>query len=306
MNSKFRLSVILLTMFTGTWNLLHANIDMLMPDTLVLKDGTRLKGLIVDNKSDSVTIQRSHNEITVPKSKIVRILDESDDVSYFTEMQRKGSLPPWRMIVNDLRLHDKIKKFEQIPATVIDVGEFKNVPYQSFRINGDVELNIYGDPDDPAAVEIGVYGSRKNDRKLHAMLRQYLAGYLTSREEIKALYSIPPETGGAADAGDVRLWIMLPDHPEAFDGWWVGISNPKHLDKIRLSDAEYERLVRPADEVFDKEGNVLTSAWREEEVSLSRRVSQMGNSAKVFMRGFYRDAEGRFQMIYQDLPTLTQ
>ncbi len=280
---------------------LHAIAPNMAPDTIFLKNGTEVKGIIVENTSDSVTIQQAYSEVTVSKEDIVRIRDEADDSAYFASMQRRGSLPPWRLIVNDLRLHDKIKSFEQVPATVIAGGEFKNVPYQSFRINGDIEMNIYGDPDDPAAVEVGVYGRRKNDRRLHQMLRQYLAGYLTSRDELRALYSIPP-TGGSADAGDMRLSVTLPDDPDSYGAWWVGVSNPKQLDQIRMSDEDYAKLVRPVEEVFDKDGKVLSSAWRDEEVSLSRRISQMGEDAQVFLRGFYRDENGRFQMIFQDLP----
>jgi len=280
---------------------LHADQASMSPDTIFLKDGTSVKGIIVENTSDAVTVQQAYSEVTVPKSDVVRIWDEADDSAYFASMQRRGTLPPWRVIVNDLRLHDKIKNFEQVPATVIDVGEYKNVPYQSFRINHDIELNIYGDPDDPAAVEVGVYGMRKNDRRLHQMLRQYLAGYLTSRDELRALYSIPT-TGGFADAGDMRLTVTLPDDPDSYGAWWVGVSNPKQLDEVRMSDKEYAKLVRPMDEVFDKDGNVLSSAWREEEVNLSRRIAQMGDRAQVFLRGFYRDENGRFQMIFQDLP----
>jgi hypothetical protein len=45
----------------------------------------------------------------------------------------------------------------QIPATVIDVGRLSYVPYSSFQIGDDRELNVYGDPDAPACVEIGLY-----------------------------------------------------------------------------------------------------------------------------------------------------
>jgi hypothetical protein len=38
---------------------------------------------------------------------------------------------------------------QQIPATVIDVGDLANVPYVSFA-GKDIELNVYGDPASPA------------------------------------------------------------------------------------------------------------------------------------------------------------
>ena len=73
---------------------------------------------------------------------------------------------------------------------MIDVADFRNVPYKSFRVNEDVELNIYGDPENPAGVELGIYGPQSADKKLRKLLRGYLAGFLTTREEIAALYSL--------------------------------------------------------------------------------------------------------------------
>lgn len=274
--------------------------DPMSPDRLLLKDGRRLEGLIVSNTADAVTIQKSHMEYTVPKSEILRIFDEDDSATYFSQPQRSGSLPPWRVIANDMRVHDRIRTFEQIPATVIDNGEYRNVPYLSFRINGDVELNIYGDPDDPAAVEVGTYGARRNNDQLKTMLRQYLAGYLTTREEIGALYKIPL-SGGERRAGGMRLSITPPDAPDAYGAWWVSVSNPAALEKVRLNDAEYARLVTPMKDVFDRNGKVLDSAWTGREVSLSRRASRSDGNAEVFLRGFYRDAEGRFQLVYDTL-----
>src|SRR5687768_9260968 len=48
---------------------------------------------------------------------------------------------------------------KQIPATVVDVGQLKFIPYLSFRVGEDRELNVYGDPAAPACVEIGLYRS---------------------------------------------------------------------------------------------------------------------------------------------------
>jgi hypothetical protein len=49
-----------------------------------------------------------------------------------------------------------ITSLRQIPATVVDKGVMRNVPYLSFQ-SGDYELNVYGDPDNPAGVEIGIH-----------------------------------------------------------------------------------------------------------------------------------------------------
>lgn len=266
------------------------------PDSLVLSNGTVVRGLIIKNTSDSVLLQHKMKEIDYPKKDIVRINDNVDSSAVFTEMNRKGKLPSWRVIANDLRTHDAIKSLVEIPATVIDNGEFKNVPYKSFRVNNDVELNIYGDPENPAGIELGIYGPKSGNLRLRKVLRGYLAGFLTTRDEIKALYSLNLDKG-IAEASDLTLEITPKDAPDAYGAWWVSLYNRKDLQSVRLSDGEYARLVRPVNEVIDKDGRVISGGWTRKDAHLSRKMQDLGESAKVILRGFYRDDSGVFRLI---------
>ena len=296
MNSarKLVLAIIFCVGFGGS--LRAADDSFRAPDSLVLKDGRVVRGLIIRNSADSVLIQHENKEDEYPKNKIVRINDNADTGATYTEMNRKGKLPSWRVIANDLRTNDAIKSLVEIPATVIDVGDFKNVPYKSFRVNNDVELNIYGDPEDPAGVELGIYGPRSGNKRLRKILRGYLAGFLTTREEIAALYSLNLEKG-ITQAGNIILEITPKDAPDAYGAWWVSLYNRKDLERVRLSDAEYARLVRPVNEVIDKRGRVISGGWSEKDARRSKKINQMGDSAKVLLRGFYRDDQGVFRLI---------
>lgn len=266
------------------------------PDSLVLKDGRTVRGLIIRNSVDSVTLQHEFQEVTYPKSEIVRIRDEADIGVLFTDIHRRGDLPSWRVIANDLRLHDEIKSFEEIPATAVTVGEFRNVPYKSFRVNQDIELNIYGDPNDPCGIELGIYGKRKANARLQGLLRAYLAGFLTTREELAALYSLNFKKSKAV-GGDMTFEVTAPDADDAFNAWWLSIYNARDLDAIRLSDAEYARLTKPADQVIDRRGRVLTKDWTAEDLDLSWRRDTAGQQAPILPRGFYRDKNGAFRLL---------
>jgi hypothetical protein len=266
------------------------------PDSLVLKNGSVVHGLIIKNTRDSVLLQHKFKEVNYPKKDIVRINDNADTKALFTDLNRKGRLPSWRVIANDLRTHDAIKSLVEIPAIVIDVGDFINVPYKSFRVNNDIELNIYGDPENPAGVELGIYGPRSSNKRLRKILRGYLGGFLTTREEIGALYSLGLEKG-IAQAGDLTLEITPKDAPDAYGAWWVSLYNRKELKKCRLSDGEYKKLVRPVHEVIDKRGRVISGGWSEKDARLSKKINQLGDSAKVLLRGFYRDDKGTFHLI---------
>lgn len=266
------------------------------PDSIVLKDGRTIRGLIIKNSVDSVLLQEEFVERSYPKSEIVRIRDEADIGVLFTDITRKGDLPSWRVMANDLRMHDEIKSVVEIPATTISIGEFRNVPYKSFRVNHDIELNIYGDPNDPCGVELGIYGGRKNNVKLQKVLRAYLAGFLTTREELKAIYGLDLK-GGKAVAGDITFETAPPTAADAFGAWWISLYNVKDMDSIRLSDAKYAKLTKPADEVIDRSGRVIAKGWTKKDLEEMERHKALHGDENVLFRGFYRNANGDFQLL---------
>ena len=50
-------------------------------------------------------------------------------------------------------------------------------------------------------------------------------------------------------------------------------------------------------EVIDKRGRVISGGWSENDARRSKKINQMGDSAKVLLRGFYRDDQGVFRLI---------
>lgn len=270
------------------------------PDTLVLADGTRLHGLILRNTLREVVLQHQFGELAIPKSQIQRIVDTPDLGLEFTEALRAGELPPWRVIANDLRLNDAIHSLVQIPAVEVQVGTFARVPYKSFRINHFAELNIYGDPQQPAAIELGLYGWRRSSTKLREALRSYLAGFLTTRQEVAALYSIPL-SGGTAHSPTLAFEITPPTAQDAFGGWWVSAWHPRRLEDARLSASDYEALTRPASEVLKPSGRLPKAMWTPEEMARVRRGDARGEE-EYLPRGFYRDRRGDFRPVFDIKP----
>ncbi len=268
------------------------------PDSLILKGGKTVHGLILKNSRDAVLLQEKLEEVSYPKSEIVRIIDNTNSESIFTGLIGKGKLPSWRVIASDLRSNDAVRSFVEIPATVIDKGDFKNVPYKSFRVNFDIELNIYGDPEDPAGLEVGVYGPRAKFEKLRRLLRSYLVGYLTTRDEISKIYSIGLKEG-LATSGDLTIEVTPPTAPDAYGAWWISLYNKKALAKVRLSDKEYAQLVVPEDQVVDKNGRLIDNGWTDGQVDKAKKKDP---DAQVLLRGFYRDKDGVFRLMVDEVP----
>lgn len=261
------------------------------PDSILLKDGSTQRGVIVKNTADTVFLQQRYGISEFPKSGIVRIFDGVDVGMEFVEAEEKGDLPSWRVMVNDIRNNDAIKSLRQIPATHIDNGYLKNVPYLSFRINDYIEMNIYGNPDDPAAIEFGVYGKLASNDQMRRTLRSFMAGFLSSRKEVGAIYSIP-FTGGEKSAGDFRIRITPASAPDAYGAWWICLYNPKTLEVARVGDAEYAKATTAFGQVVGASGKVRSGVWSEEHLKRSLRAQDGGDGASHFTLGFLRESGG--------------
>jgi len=266
-----------------------------MPDTLELADGTRLNGLIVRNTADSVLFQTADSEREIPKSNIRRIHDEMEAEVVFPELLAPGHLPSWRGMVFDLRNHDSIHKLQQIPSATIKEGYLRNIPYLSFRVNEQSAFNIYGNPNDPVAIEFGMYGKQRKQDKYHRIVREFLAGHLQSREQISALYSLS-FAGDDKKVGPLALRVTPPSQAGPHGGWWISLYNPSRLESARVSNAKYARVTLPFEQISRKDGQIREENLQKNENWLADMVNQMtGTIPKV--RGFYRDENGAFRLI---------
>jgi hypothetical protein len=265
------------------------------PDTIFMSNGTSKKGLIIRNGVNEVVLQQKTGEITIPKAYISRIDDESSEV-YFAELVKRGKLPPWRMIVMDLRSDDNIRSLRQIPATTIDNGYLRNIPYLSFRINERVEMNVYGNPQDPVALEFGIYERKLSEiDRFKKITRTYLAGLLNSSSEVAALYSLG-DKGGLKTVGDLTFKVTPPDAPDAYGGWWIAIYEQNRLDAARVSDAEYRKRTLPFGEV--NHGNGTLRNGNEAFFNNFLKQSMSDWYGKIpDLRGFYRNKMGDLKLL---------
>lgn len=262
-------------------------------------DGRRISGLIVKRTGEFVVIQTEKEELTVPNEYIRRVNDLPDDNTYFAEIAEAGKLPDWRSIVQDFRLDDRVRSFQQIPATAIDVGNLRNIPYLSFRINGGSEMNVYGDPDDPVAVEFGIYGRGQGNVRRQDMVREFLAGHLHSRDEIRSLYSLDMQKGGKVPCGKLMFEVTPPEAEDSYGGRWIVIYDPVRLEKARVSNAAYAKVTKPFDEVNRQSGKLRENILAESESWLTETLRSLtGKEPEV--SGFYRDKNGVFRVVKFD------
>ena len=265
------------------------------PDQVRLNDGTELRGLILQNTPDMVVLETKTGEARIPKEYIRRIDDAPNGEAIFADIVGKDDLPSWRSVVHDLRTHDSIRTFEQIPPTAIDNGLLRNSPYLSFRVNGVSELRIYGDQDDPVAIEFGIYGARNVTNETRQIFREFIAGHLGTAGQIRALYSLSPKKRDAR-SGKLAFRLIRPDDPDGYGGTWIVVYRPDRLGRARLPDKEYTAITRPFDEVNNPDGSLRADKREENESWLDQTMEWLTGEERD-LRGFYRDRNGTFRVL---------
>src|SRR5690349_4671898 len=100
----------------------------LIGDVLVLKSGNVISGEILQQDADSgVLIKLDYGTFTYPPSVIKDVqLSAPTNLTSTASGQR---IPEWGQIVSSLAKEKWARDLKQVPATVIDTGIFKNVPY---------------------------------------------------------------------------------------------------------------------------------------------------------------------------------
>jgi len=146
-------------------------------------------------------------------------------------------LPSAPAALEQLRSQGFEKKLEQIPATVVDKGPLRQVPYLSYS-GGDVEVNVYGDPDMPACVEIGTFG----DTNRRAACREVMVSLLPDAEDRRTLNTL---TAGKQTRAGLTFEITPETAPDAYGRWWVSVYDLKALDGSRASETELKSIAGP-------------------------------------------------------------
>ncbi len=268
------------------------------PDQVRLNDGTELRGLILQNTPDMVVLETAQGEARIPKEFIRRIDDAPNGEAIFADIVDNGGLPSWRSLVHDLRTHDSVRAFEQIPPTAIDKGLLRNIPYLSFRANGRAELNVYGDPENPVALEFGIYGEGRPDSRTRQVFREFIAGHLGDKNQIRALYSLGPEKRDAR-AGKLAFRLIRPGDPDSHGATWLVVYRPDAIGRARLPDERYAALTRPFDEVNNPGGSLRADKSKKNSQWLQETMEALTGRAPE-VRGFYRDKKGVFRVLTSD------
>lgn len=172
------------------------------------------------------------------------------------------------------------KDLKQVPSEVIDTGIFRYVPYLTYETSRG-ELNIYGDPQHPAGVEIGIYAGKASTKE---ELRNLMAGLLQQAADRELVHGLSLDEDKLERAG-LTFEVTPPTADESYGGWWISIYDAAAINKARASDAELKTIAVEAPAQKDEP--------RSEPKKPARKAKEAGTSDRVYIPDYSRE-EGAY------------
>jgi hypothetical protein len=210
-----------------------------------LKTGETLEGVIIQEDADQVMLAFEYGSRTIGRLNIESITRNPTAPGESTPPKKGASrVPSWLNVVKRLAAQAWATKIQQIPASVVDKGVLRHVPYMSYRCgqNQGYELNVYGDPDEPTCVEIGVYGELRRDVAAKKKCVEFLAGLLREKED-KAILRSARLQSDRIERNGLTVEITPETAEDAYGGWWVSVYEVAALDEARATESELNDII---------------------------------------------------------------
>jgi hypothetical protein len=250
---------------------------------LELGNGLSLECTVLQENATNVTILHRFMVLRVPRSEVTTV--KKIDSSLAPLAARSPRLADYKTVIVAAAVQPWASDLQQIPATVIDNGVLRNVPYKSFRAGQGYEINIYGDPAAPAGFEIGVRGGLLNDENAKQNCLGFISGLLGESADRKAMHGLPHEKGKIVRNG-LTIEVAPPSDPDAYGGWWVSVYDEQALNSVRASDKEMESITVTRNSLKPRTGAPISpeslGAWSSEDLQNARTRSTGQTGGRVY------------------------
>lgn len=269
-------------------------------DKITLESERVVEGQVLQKSDEGLTVRLDHGVAKFPAS-MVKSVEPSDPVALVKPQgkapgQHDARIPPWDVLTSALAKQPWATNLLPIPATVIDKGQMRFVPYSSYRCGEDYEVNLYGDPDAPAGIEIGIYRNLLKSDKAKENCIEFIASILPDPADAKAVRGLNREKAIVTRDG-VTFEVTPPTADDAYGGWWVSIYDEKALDEARATPAEIAQITvpktaktAPANPSDTTASNDPVYDWQSSDLKRSRpsAVSSGSGGGSVYVRGYQR------------------
>jgi hypothetical protein len=213
-------------------------------DVVVLQQGGVLTGTVLQQDGQGVLIQTETGTYRYPPSWVTDVKKEAAAAPHVSNNGKR--IPDWAQIVSLLANNSWANGLKQVPATMIENGVWKNVPYVSFRCgSGGYEVNIYGDLNDPAAVRIGAMSYLSQDAGARSNCVNFICSVLASADARKMVRALNWNPDDVQKNEGMTFQTLQPGEPDSYGGWWVTVYNDTALANAQASETELLAITQP-------------------------------------------------------------
>jgi hypothetical protein len=217
---------------------------LLNADVVILEKGGVLTGKVLKQDDDGVLIQMESGTHRYPRSWIKEVKKEPAAAPHVSNNGQR--IPDWAQIVTLLANTQWSDGLKQIPATMIETGIWKNVPYISFQCQfGGYELNIFGDLGKPAAVQIGAMSFLKDSDEARSNCVSLICSVLANADDRKMVRALSWQQKVVQRNKGMTFETVTPSEWGAYGGWWVSVYSEDALAAARASDEELLTFTQP-------------------------------------------------------------
>jgi hypothetical protein len=232
-------------------------VPALHADIIHLQNGGTLEGVILkDSPVDGLVVRLKYATVSLTHSDIASI-EKAPAAASPGKLTR---LARWDRCYQAIAARPWGPDLKAIPALVIESGVLANVPYLANE-SAEYLVNIYGDPESPASVEVGLSGSaRKIDQKRKECLA-LLSQMLEDSRDAEVLRTLGLQ-GEKKESSGLVLQTSLEGNAKGEETWWISVYDPKALDLARISDRELSSMTSVKDSGSSGSGNVTQAGSR--------------------------------------------
>lgn len=273
-------------------------------DTLVLPSGGTVSGTVLQTNGDSILLLADDGAFVYSRASLKEIQCEPRPEP---ATHRTTRLPDFREALLALSGQNWATNITPIPATVIDKGVLKNVPYSSFHCGEDYEVNVYGDPEHPAGLEIGVYRKLLNDPNARTNCLKFISGLLPEPADKQLLWSLN-QRSDYKNLDDLTFEVTPPTDTDAFNGWWISVYSEADLSRARATDAELSKISVTKTVAAEKTGDTNNlSGWSAADLKAARpsvnTITFVNSAGEVVSNATVVRVINGVSLIYQTGPT---
>jgi hypothetical protein len=216
----------------------------LKADVVVLQSGAVITGNILQQDGNGLLLQTESGTYHYSSASIKEVKREAVTSPHVSSNGRV--IPDWAQIVSRLANSGFAPAIQQVPATVISYGTFKNVPYISFRCGyGDYEINVFGDLNQPAAVQIGAMNYLHQTAAEKTNCVNFICSVLANAADRKMVRALDWNLKDVKSNGSLTFETLLPGEMGSYGGWWVSVYDTNALASAEASDAELLAITQP-------------------------------------------------------------